>query len=146
MNDLTQPGLAGIDIDAVHAAPGHEVDPLDDKWPQRLAEWVDVLAADAERRGAGIDEAIRSAQRAVLLIANHEGGRQVYLPRGEALRLALRDREIFLRSSACGGRNKDALAREHGLSTRAIEVINARQYQLGIARRQGRLPFAPETR
>lgn len=139
MSEQGELDVGEIDVVALLASPPPEGDPLDDKWPQTLAESVDVLFADNLRRGMADDAAIADAQRAVLVLANHIGGRSVYWPRGDALRTALRDREIFLRANRCGGKNKDQLAAEYGLVVRTIERIIAEQYRLGIKRRQGQL-------
>lgn len=107
------------------------------KWAVTLAEMVDVLSDDNGRHySLAPTEALAHAQRAVLILAEHFGARPLYLPRGDALRIALRDRGIFLEWN---GRNKDALATRHGLSTRSIERIYVEQRALQIRRRQGRL-------
>jgi Mor family transcriptional regulator len=129
--------LGTIDIDAVLATSNLDHAPLDDKWPQLLAEAVDVLHVDNLRRGMSEGTAIAEAQRAVLVLANHQGGRAIYWPRGDALHIALRDREIYLLWQ--GGRNKETLARRFGLTYRSVERIYAEQYRLGIKRRQTQL-------
>lgn len=138
----TEMDLGAVDVEALLAgqnAENHDGDLLAEKWPKTLAEAVDVLYADNVRRGMEDAAAIAEAQRAVLVLANHLGGRPVYWPRGDALRIALRDREIYLRAEKVGGRNKEELAREHNLIVRSIEKIIAEQYALGIRRRQGQL-------
>lgn len=112
------------------------VDLPDEKWPSSLATIVDVLTAMWEREGKGLDDAIRHAQQAALAIAEHQGGRPVYLPRGDRLRQALRDRHIYLLHR---GNNADALAERFGLTLRHIQRIYAEQRAIQIAQRQPRL-------
>lgn len=113
-----------------------QVDLPDDRWPTRLAETVDVLVADWERSGLDRAEAIARAQRTVLVIAEHQGGRSLYWPRGDRLHQALRDRQIYLLHS---GRNTHELADRFGVTVRTIERIYAEQRALQIRKRQGRL-------
>lgn len=129
--------LGALDVDAALAAADLDCAPLDDKWPKTLAEAVDVLVADYRRRGYDQESAISEAQRAVLVLAKHQGGRPVYWPRGDALQTALQARQIYLLWN--GGRNKEALAERFGLTVRSVERIYAEQYRLGIQRRQGQL-------
>ncbi len=112
------------------------VDVPDEKWPAALATIVDVLADLWQRDGVPADEAIDRARRSALTIADYQGGRPLYLPRGERLQVALRDRQIYLLHR---GNNVEALARRFGLTTRHIERIYAEQRAIQIARRQARL-------
>ena len=137
--EQTEMDLGAVDVDAVligQSSVDLDAESLTDKWPKTLAEAVDVLYAENVRRGMDDSTAISEAQRAVLVLANHQGGRPIYWPRGDALRIALRDRAIYLRWN---GRNKEQLAREYGLIVRTVEKIYAEQYRLGIRRRQGQL-------
>jgi Mor family transcriptional regulator len=108
----------------------------DDKWPVTLAEMVDVLVATYVKRGREHDAAIAEARWIVITIANYQGGRPVYLPRGDRLLTALRNREIYLKHR---GNNTDGLAQEYGLTTRQIQSIIAEQYALQVRKRQGKL-------
>ncbi len=107
-----------------------------EKWASTLADLVDRFAAHYERAGRMPDDAIAEAQTVVLLLADYTGGRSVYLPRGTALRTALRDRAIYL---AAKRGNTQALAARYGLVERRVQQIVAEQHALHIARTQGAL-------
>lgn len=107
-----------------------------DKWPAALAEMVDVLANEFERDGEDREAATLRAQRVVLVLAEYQGGRPCYLPRGDRLRQALRDRLIYRLHS---GDNGEALADRFGLTLRHIQRIYAEQRALHIRKRQARL-------
>lgn len=112
------------------------IDAPAEKWAGTLAEMVDLLAAHYERAGREPDDAIKEAQTVVLLLAEHNGGRSVYLPRGAALQTALRDRAIYL--TAKRGNTLD-LARRYKLTERRVQQIVAEQQAIHIARVQGKL-------
>ena len=112
---------------------------LDDKtrWPQRLVEIYDVLFAyNSRRRYAGVDEAARDATAQAILLADYLGGAVVYLPRGDALRKAVRDSEAYRRHN---GRNTEELAREYGMTTTKFYELIAREKARRLRRMQGRL-------
>ena len=108
----------------------------EERWPQTLADLVDVLTATFKRNGQGDDEAFAAAQKAVLAIAHYLGGRPVYLPKGDALDRALRDEQIFREANRY---NIDNIAAKLGFSRRAVEKIVARQALLHRRKLQGRL-------
>jgi Mor family transcriptional regulator len=66
------------------------------------------------------------------------GGGQFYLPKGLALKLSQRDREIFERFN---GRNKRELAREFGVTEMRIDQIVAAVRRAEFERRQGKIDF-----
>lgn len=110
-----------------------DVSPPDDRWPTTLAELVDVLRATFIRRGLAEGVALDSAQSAVLAISQHLGGRQIYLPTGERIRAAMRDRRIYLEYN---GRNREELALRYGITTRRVEMIAAEQRAIHVRRIQ----------
>lgn len=110
----------------------------DARWAPTLAAMVAVLASTLKRQGIDEDQAARLATAGVLAQAEYAGGRMMYLPRGDRLRLALRDAEIWQRAKRG---NINALAQEYGLSDIHIYRICKQQRELYIARRQGRLDF-----
>lgn len=112
---------------------------LDDKtrWPQRLVELFDVLFAyHTKRRGLNEDDAARDASAQAILIADYLGGAVVYLPRGDALRKAVRDSEAYRRHN---GRNTEELAREYGMTTTKFYELIAREKARRVRKMQGRL-------
>ena len=136
MNAQTEMDLGELDSAALAAHAQHDLGPLDDKWPQLLAELVDVLVALNKRKGMDDDKAVLEAQDAVLAIADHHGGRQFYLPKGEPLRQALTARTIYVLNR---GNNKAQLAERFGVSERRVEQIIAEQSRIQVRRRQGQL-------
>lgn len=89
-------------------------------WPRTLVELMEVLTATLIRRGIKEEPAEDLARHLVAAIALHHGGRPVYLPKGAALETALMHDAIY-RAHRRG--NTEALARRHGLTTRAIQRI-----------------------
>ncbi|MFM5845996.1 Mor transcription activator family protein [Aeromonas veronii] len=118
-----------------HASLGQLVDRLDQipaseltaKWPKALSELVDVLACELVRGGMAQEQAKAQARKLALVQAHYMGGRAYYLPTGEHLKAALRDRAIW---DEFNGRNIDQLARKHGLSVPQTYAVVAEQRQL----------------
>lgn len=107
------------------------------RWPQRLAELYDVEFAYNQRRH-GMDEAAaeRDAAERVFLLASYVGGRLMYIPSSEKLRVAIRDLQIF---RAAGKRSVYDLAREHVLTHQQIYNIIGEHTRLVRDRLQGKL-------
>lgn len=124
-----------------HESLGQLVDRLDQipvteltaKWPKALAELVDVLACELGRGGMAPDIARAQARKLALVQAHYMGGRAYYIPTGDHLKAALRDRAIW---DEFNGRNIDLLARKHGLSVPQIYAVVAEQRQLSRSRSQ----------
>lgn len=112
------------------------IEPPSEKWASTLAELVDVFAAHYRRAGRSEDEALSDARIVVALLADHFGGRPVYLPRGTSLHTALRDRVIY---HLANGNNTTELAARFDLSERRVQQIVAEQQAIQIHRRQGKL-------
>ena len=127
-----------------HASLGQLVDRLDQiptseltaKWPKALAELVDVLACELVRGGMEQDLAKAQARKLALVQAHYMGGRAYYIPTGDHLKAALRDRAIW---DEFNGRNIDALARKHGLSVPQTYAVVAEQRLLARRRLQPEL-------
>ncbi|WP_148610696.1 Mor transcription activator family protein [Aeromonas sobria] len=127
-----------------HASLGQLVDRLDQipaseltaKWPKALSELVDVLACELVRGGMEQDLAKAQARKLALVQAHYMGGRAYYIPTGDHLKAALRDRAIW---DEFNGRNIDQLARKHGLSVPQTYAVVAEQRGLVRMRIQGRL-------
>jgi Mor family transcriptional regulator len=97
-------------------------------WPQTLAELVDVFADHLQRRKGHASEAARKeAQDLTVVLATYFGGRQIYLPRNEKLRLALRDKQIW---RAFDGKNIDLLEKRWRLTRQQVYNIIAQQRAL----------------
>ncbi|MDX2125083.1 MAG: Mor transcription activator family protein [Aeromonas hydrophila] len=127
-----------------HASLGQLVDRLDQipaseltaKWPKALSELVDVLACELARGGMAPDLARAQARKLALVQAHYMGGRAYYIPTGEHLKAALRDRAIW---DEFNGRNIDQLARKHGLSVPQTYAVVAEQRVL--TRRRNQIDF-----
>ncbi|WP_323924316.1 Mor transcription activator family protein [Aeromonas veronii] len=124
-----------------HASLGQLVDRLDQipaseltaKWPKALSELVDVLACELVRGGLEPDLAKAQARKLALAQAHYMGGRAYYIPTGEHLKAALRDRAIW---DEFNGRNIDQLSRKHGLSVPQTYAVVAEQRELNRRRHQ----------
>lgn len=124
-----------------HASLGQLIDRLDQipaseltaKWPKALSELVDVLACELARGGMVPEQAKAQARKLALVQAHYMGGRAYYIPTGDHLKAALRDRAIW---DEFNGRNIDQLARKHGLSVPQTYAVVAVQRQLQRSRIQ----------
>lgn len=138
MSDKEQHELFGGEIDAEALAR------LDDPeaaaamraWPVALTRLVGVITAGLKRCGHPDDKAKREAQVLVVAIANDLGGRMHYLPRGDRLRIALRDNTIW---HEFDGHNVQRLADKYGIT--AIQIYKIIREQRRVHRRQRELLF-----
>ncbi|KGE77664.1 Mor transcription activator family protein [Halomonas salina] len=103
------------------------------KWPQGLSDMVTVISAALCRAGDDEDTARERAFRAVRALAQYAGGRSLYVPKGDQLDRALRDREIWERFD---GTNVSDLAGRFHLTEVQIYSILAEQRKLARARTQ----------
>ncbi|MDM5061353.1 transcriptional regulator [Aeromonas salmonicida] len=118
-----------------HESLGQLVDRLDQiptteltaKWPKALSELVDVLACELVRGGMDPELAKAQARKLALVQAHYMGGRAYYIPTGDHLKAALRDRAIW---DEFNGRNIDQLARKHGLSVPQTYAVVAEQRRI----------------
>lgn len=101
---------------------------------------ADARSGTREPDGAWLAELDKMAALAMaqtLHLLRELGGRAIYLPKGVALRLNARDREMI---GKFRGNNYLALAREYDLTEmRVRQIINAWRAER-FAQRQGRLP------
>lgn len=129
--DLLQDDDTGELIDDILRADDEDLPR--DRWPQQLAELVDVTVAALRREGVEDAEALRLAEVVVLAQAMYFGGHQFYLPKGEKLVTALTHARIFHEHT---GRNVPELARKYSLTTRQIQHIYRQQLLYRRGRRQ----------
>ncbi|MCE8027524.1 transcriptional regulator [Halomonas daqingensis] len=104
------------------------------KWPQGLSDMLTVIQAAHRRAGDDEETARLRAFRAVRALAHFAGGRSIYVPKGDQLDRALRDREIWERHG--GSNNVAELARQYHLTEVQIYSILAEQRKLARARLQ----------
>ncbi|AXF76830.1 transcriptional regulator [Erwinia tracheiphila] len=130
-------------FDDDHAELGQLLDRMDTiptgelhaRWPQLLADMVDLFCAELQRQGYDEVAARLSAGKLVGALANYYGGRAVYLPTGDALRAALRDNQLFDEWSRSRG-NVDVLAKKHTLTHSTVYAILRQQLALHRKRYQ----------
>jgi Mor family transcriptional regulator len=90
------------------------------KVPSILVELTDVLESHFTHNSLSNDPHA-DAEAVIALLAEHFGGRALYLPRGDSLRRWQRDCRIAAERHA--GVSIDDLAQRHRLSTRQIRFI-----------------------
>lgn len=114
--------------------PADVLDRCDDpellrRWPQSLNDMLDVIEQAYRDCGASEASARRLAFMAMRALAQYHGGRSFYLPKGEDLDRALRDREIWERLR---GNNIPELAREYRLTE--VQIYNIIRTQRALFR------------
>lgn len=132
--DLLRDDETGDLIDGILGADDEDLPR--ERWPQQLAELVDVTVQALKRERVPDEEAVRLAEVIVLAQAMYLGGDRIYLPKGDALRTALTHSRIFHEHN---GRNNHELARAYGLSVRQIQIIYSQQLRFRRGRRQRQL-------
>lgn len=110
-----------------------------DRWPQILADLVDVTEASLVKgEFVPADQAKNAARHVVAGLAHYLGARPIYLPRGDGLKTALQHVAIWHAWDGKSG-TKFALARRYKMSVRTIERIIVEQSALHRDRFQGKL-------
>lgn len=93
-----------------------------DRWPQSLADMLDVAASALERDGIPAEVANRQARLVMLELAEYHGGMCWYLPTGATIKRALRDDTIFRET---GQFSMADIAQRHGISLqRAYQIVS----------------------
>ncbi|BFI48137.1 MULTISPECIES: Mor transcription activator family protein [Yersinia pseudotuberculosis complex] len=128
-------GELGQLLDRIDAIPLGE---LHARWPQLLADMIDLFCAELQRQGHDEVAARLSASKLVGALAHYYGGRAVYLPTGEALKAALRDNQLFDEWSRSRG-DVDNLAKKYTLTNSTVYAILRQQSALHRKRYQGEL-------
>lgn len=111
---------------------------LQSRWPQFLADIVELFSAELIRQGYDAPAAKLSAFKLTGALAHYYGGRAVYLPTGDKLKAALRDNQLFLDWSQSGG-DIDGLARKYSLTNHTVYAILRQQMVLHRKRYQSDL-------
>lgn len=114
----------------------------EDRWAPQLTELVAFLEALFKRRKMTPEAAFAMACEVVMELSLAFGGRSQYLPRGDRLRIALRDAELWRRYRG-QPRQIEQFARELGVTTIHVYALLAKQRALHLGRLQGSL-FPPE--
>lgn len=113
-----------------------DTDPDELRWPKRLHELFEIHRAFNLRNGMAPEAAALDARDRCILLGDYLGARPYNIPRGDALRLALRDKLIWL---AFNGRNHEELARQHGLDLVHLYRVLRQQRRLARGKMQGKL-------
>jgi Mor family transcriptional regulator len=106
------------------------------RWPQMLADFIDVLRAAYKRDGLDDEQTDRLARQGVLALSDYLGGRYFYLAKGENLKAFLRDDQIWREFN---GQNIAELAQRYNVSERHVYRVLAEQRAMRRKRRQGQL-------
>lgn len=105
-------------------------------WPGDLVELAEVIRAQLKHEGVDDEAIYQQVERVLLAMSFLCGGRNYYLPKGDRIKNALRDKRIY---DAFAGNNHRELSRQYKLSEQKIyEVIRA-QTQLHRSRIQHNL-------
>ena len=129
-------------FDALTCDPMELIERLGDdvetrKWPARLHTLYEVHRHyNAKRLRMSADSAERDARDRCILIGDYLGGRGFILPRGDALRKALRDKQMWLEFT---GNNYEELSARYNLHLMHVYRIIAEQRALFSAPPQGQL-------
>jgi len=130
--ELFDPIDADLDDLLAHLDDAVRGDPR--AWPNTLADLVDVFTDHLYRRDKHPEAVAREkAQNLITVLASYFGGRQIYLPRDETLRRALRDNLIWQQMKSG---NVEELGRRYGLTRQQIYNIAAQQKKLHVGKVQ----------
>lgn len=99
------------------------------RWEGSLREMVEIAEAALRQSMGDNDKVADLARRVVFGICDTMGGAVIYLPRGELLKKAMRDAEIYREWHDLNAHPAD-LARKYRLANQTIYDIIARQRQL----------------
>lgn len=109
-----------------------------DKWEKSVVEAIEVGEAELMRQGMDAEAAFLNASAVVLAISEYRGGRLFYWPKGDRLRIAVRDAGLYRRFN---GRNIDQLVEETGINVIHMYRILRTQRALHVRRIQPELPI-----
>lgn len=99
------------------------------RWEGSLKEMVEIAEASLRNKLGNAEEVPALARHVVFGICDTMGGSVIYLPRGELLKKAMRDAEIFREWHEHNAQPAD-LARKYRLASQTIYDIIARQRAL----------------
>ncbi|MGA5655246.1 Mor transcription activator family protein [Rahnella contaminans] len=117
-------------LDNLAAIPPDEQEKI---WPGTLRDLLAVLVDEMRRAGLPESDVFDLAGRLTLALALYMGGRGIYLPAGNRLKMAIRDTLIY---SEFNGRNFKYLSRKYKINQSALYDILKRQKLAYVRRRQ----------
>ena len=124
--------LANLDNDVLHQK---------NYWPGDLVELAEVIRSQLRRDGVDDESIYRQMDRVLLAMSFLCGGRNYYLPKGDRIKNALRDKQVY---DAFNGHNVRELSSRFKLSEVKIYNVIREQRQLHRDRVQPNL-FPLET-
>ena len=116
------------DLDLPDPLAGMIAQDIEHVWPQMLVDVLNLTRDALVAAGATPDQARHAAIVMVRTMANYNGGRSVYLPRGQSLDDAIRDHSMY--SAWSKGAAIADLMREHTLTEQCVYRIIAREREL----------------
>lgn len=119
--------MPNLSIDAKGLMAADLDDLPKERWPRELVRAIEVVESAYIELGYAEDVAFELARAGMVALAEFGGGRQWYLPRGDALQTALRDAHIYRRARRG---NIPALAAEFRLTERHLYRILRQQYHM----------------
>lgn len=119
--------LANLDNDALH---------IKSNWPGDLVELSDVIRQQLKREGVEDEQIYRQMDRVLLAMSFLGGGRGYYLPKGDRIKNAVRDKRIY---DSFNGSNIHELVRKFALSEQKIYNVIREQRALHLRRVQHNL-------
>ncbi|MBZ0330856.1 hypothetical protein KZO25_11075 [Halomonas sp. ANAO-440] len=96
-------------------------------WPKGLVLLADVVENAFANKGCGEGESRELAETAVEALAFYAGGRSFYLPKGAALKVALKHRQIYKDFT---GDNVSELAQRHCLTVQQVYAVIKQQREV----------------
>ncbi|WP_051298671.1 Mor transcription activator family protein [Marinobacterium litorale] len=105
------------------------------KWPKDLAALIDIFEAALKRGGLDDVQAKRLAHSLLAEQAMYCGGRHIYIPKGDRLKQAIRDVELF-RDWHDNGLVPDQLAAKYKISAQHVYRIINEQRAIHLKRVQ----------
>ena len=129
IDDQNNDIMAHLDDDALHQKH---------YWPGDLVELAEVIRSQLKREGVEDETIYRQTERVLLAMSFLCGGRNYYLPKGNRIKNALRDKRIY---DQFEGNNHRELARQFRLSEQKIYEVIRVQLQLHRSRVQHTLSF-----
>lgn len=110
---------------------------LKKKWPEALSAILAIYERELADMKLEPEQARKISLRLVLAQSEYGGGRYFYLPRGDKLKQAVRDYNVF--TAWVNGASIDSLAIRYNLTVQRIYSIVGEQRTLDIQRRQPEL-------
>lgn len=105
------------------------------KWPKDLAALIDIFESALKRQGLDDTQAKRLAHSLLAEQAMYCGGRHIYIPKGDRLKQAIRDVELF-RDWHDNGVVPDDLAAKYKISAQHVYRIINEQRAIHLKRVQ----------